>query len=49
MNAASRGGLEVLQWLRAQDPPCPWCEETIAEASSMRVSRWAEENGCPRY
>ena len=26
--AATVGHLDVLKWLRSQDPPCPWNDET---------------------
>ena len=34
--SASAGKLEVLQWLRAQDPPCPW---------HWRTCKFAAEGG----
>ncbi len=34
--AAYGGHIEVLQWARSQDPPCPWDED---------VCRYAAENG----
>eukprot|EP01041_Mallomonas_annulata_P008754 gene8754-18103_t len=30
--AASAGNLNVLKWLRSQDPPCPWNEQACIEA-----------------
>jgi hypothetical protein len=51
--AASAGGsLEVLQWLRSQNPPCPWnagvCSGA-AENGQMHVLRWlrAQDPPCP--
>jgi hypothetical protein len=39
--------LQLLQWMRAQDPPCPWSEEDIVSyamsgraAAVMDVVRW---------
>ena len=31
--SARAGKLELLQWLRAQDPPCPWNEGTCLAAA----------------
>ena len=42
--------MKVLLWLRAQDPPCPWNEQTCARAAEkghLNVLQWAHENGCP--
>jgi len=47
---ARRGGLDTLQWLRAQEPPCPWDGRVIVEArlnGFASVAAWARENGCP--
>ena len=30
---ATNGHLEVLQWMREQDPPCPWDKGTCAAAA----------------
>jgi hypothetical protein len=35
--------LEVLQWLRNQDPPCPWNEHTCTAAAAngnLDVLQW---------
>lgn len=48
--AASAGHLQVLQWLRNLDPPCPWDSTTCARAASrghFEVFKWARQNGCP--
>jgi len=46
--AAQGGHLEVLQWLREQNPPCPWSELACARAAwggHLDVLRWARERG----
>ena len=50
--AAGNGHLEVLQWLRAQDPPCPWNEWTCRSAAGnghLEVLQWlrAQDPPCP--
>ena len=48
--AALAGHLAVLQWARAQDPPCPWDEGTCAKAAKyghLEVLQWLRANGCP--
>jgi hypothetical protein len=51
--AASKGGrVEVLQWLRAQHPPCPWNEDTCAYAADsghLEMLQWlrAQDPPCP--
>lgn len=48
--AAFRGRLEMLQWLRTQEPPCPWSKRTFSGAAvggNMKVIRWLRMNGCP--
>ena len=52
MYAAESGQLAVLQWLRAQDPPCPWDESACWEAASsgeLAVLRWlrSQDPPCP--
>jgi hypothetical protein len=42
----------LLQWLRAQDPPCPWSEATChfaAEEGQVEVLQWlrAQDPPCP--
>ena len=48
--AAARGGhLDVLQWMRSQDPPCPWNTWTCsvaAEHGHLGVLQWLRANGC---
>jgi hypothetical protein len=44
--------LNVLQWLRAQDPPCPWSEktcDTAAYGGHLNVLQWlrAQDPPCP--
>jgi len=44
MFAAQNGHLEVLQWLRAQDPPCPWDSSVCSSAAhkgQLEVLQWA--------
>jgi len=50
--AASGGHLQMLQWLRAQSPPCPWNSHTCWEAAQrghLHVLQWvrAQEPPCP--
>ncbi|WZN60135.1 hypothetical protein HKI87_02g16630 [Chloropicon roscoffensis] len=48
--AAQGGHLEVLQWMRAQDPPCPWDLRVCYYAAcngDLEVLRWARSQGCP--
>ena len=48
--AAEGGQLEVLQWMRGQDPPCPWNSDVCYEAASaghLEVLRWARSQDCP--
>jgi len=50
--AAERGHLEVLKWLRSQDPPCPWdyltCHKA-AERGHLEVLKWlrSQDPPCP--
>ena len=49
---ARRGFLNVLQWLRAQDPPCPWDEKICKVAAgkgNINVLQWlrAQDPPCP--
>ena len=48
----SCGAVEVLQWLRRQDPPCPWDPETCraaTEHSHVEVLQWlcSQNPPCP--
>ena len=50
--AAGGGHLEVLKWLRAQDPPCPWDESTCTAAAAgghLEVLKFlrSQEPPCP--
>ena len=48
--AAQWGHLDVLQWLRAQDPPCPWNPDTAYAAArwgDSRMLKWLHQNGFP--
>ena len=48
--AAEGGQLEVLQWMRGQDPPCPWGSGVCHFAAGnghLEVLRWARSQGCP--
>ena len=48
--AADGGHLDVLKWLRSQDPPCPWSEATCAEAASngqLDVVKWLRSQNPP--
>jgi len=51
-NAALKGCLQMLQWLRAQDQPCPWDGSACtaaAERGHWQVVRWLlqQEPPCP--
>ena len=51
-HAATWGSLDVLKWLRAQDPPCPWTERTCEMAAAndnLDVLQWirAQKPPCP--
>ena len=44
--------MEVLKWVRDQDPPCPWDEGTCASAAmydDLHLLKWlrAEDPPCP--
>ena len=48
--AALAGLLEVLKWLRDQDPPCPWDKDTCAYAAKgghLDVLKWARSQDPP--
>ena len=50
--AASNGQLETLQWMRSQDPPCPWDERTCSEAARygrLSTLQWlrSQDPPCP--
>ena len=50
--AAQSATIEVLQWLRAQDPPCFWSEDTCSAAARgghLAVLQWlrAQDPPCP--
>ena len=52
INVAFRGNLGALQWLRDQDPPCPWDAWTCAAAAEnghLKVLQWmrAQDPPCP--
>jgi hypothetical protein len=53
LNWTARGGhLEVLQWLRAQDPLCPWDSGSCSAAAAhghLEVLQWlrAQDPPCP--
>lgn len=44
--AAAKGNLEILQWARAQDPPCQWdrtkCSELAKKGSHSATRDWIE-------
>jgi hypothetical protein len=51
-NAALGGHLEIIQWLRAQNPPCPWNELVCAYAvkgGHLEIIQWlrAQTPACP--
>lgn len=48
--AASGGALEMLEWLRDQDPPCAWDEWVciwLARHGHLEGLKWARSQGCP--
>ncbi|KAI8471350.1 MAG: hypothetical protein J3K34DRAFT_520586 [Monoraphidium minutum] len=49
--AAEGGHLQVLQWARQQQPPCPWGKETCAAAAAenghLHVLQWLREQQPP--
>ena len=48
--AAEEGHLDVLKWLRSQDPPCPWYEwtcEVAARGGNLEVLEWARSQDPP--
>lgn len=50
--AVAHGHLHVIQWLRAQDPPCPWsywCCTVAASSGQLDILEWlrAQEPPCP--
>ena len=50
ISAAENGHLDVLQWARAQDPPCPWDEWACMYAGQnghLDVLQWARSQGAP--
>ncbi len=51
-DAAQYGQLEVLQWVRSQDPPCPWDEKVCKFASlhgHLHILKWvrSQDPPCP--
>lgn len=49
-SAAAAGQLEVLQWLRRQEPPAPWDSETClaaAEAGHIEIVKWLRQQEPP--
>jgi hypothetical protein len=50
-NAASSGHLQVMQWLRSQNPPCPWSSfvwHCAAEAGHLHILKWLRIQDLPR-
>jgi hypothetical protein len=48
--AVQKGNLEILQWVRSQDPPCPWDEYTCANAARyghLDVLQWLRSQNPP--
>jgi hypothetical protein len=47
--AAKYGKIETLEWLRSQDPPCPWDENTCVAAAKyghLETLKWLISQGC---
>ena len=44
--ATKSGHLEILQWLRAQNPPCPWNKEDciLCAGANTNIGQWIMEN-----
>lgn len=45
-----KNNLPLLQWLRAQDPPCPWnanVTNTAATKGFLEILDWSYSEGCP--
>ena len=52
MCAAENGHLTTLQWLRSQDPPCPWDEDAClyaAMSGHLTTLQWlrSQDPPCP--
>jgi hypothetical protein len=50
--AVKNGYLNIIKWLRSQNPPCPWSDETCYVAASygkLEVLKWlrAQDPPCP--
>ena len=48
--AAFSGNLEVLQYLRDINPPCPWSYQVCniaVKQGNMEMLQWAMRQGCP--
>jgi hypothetical protein len=48
--AADNGHLSVLQWLRAQQPPCPWNDWVCSSAAiygHLHILQWARAQDPP--
>ena len=42
--------MDVLKWLRSQDPPCPWDKVTCSEAAKgghLEVLKWLRDQDPP--
>jgi len=51
-NAAEGGHLELLQWARTQDPPCPWDKQTCWNAAfdgHLELLEWLYEERAPYH
>lgn len=49
--AAYKGNLNVLEWVRSQEPPCPWDLWTwnvAVQRKHPRVIQFCEDNHCPK-
>eukprot|EP00878_Enallax_costatus_P027022 GHUV01029048.1.p1 GENE.GHUV01029048.1~~GHUV01029048.1.p1 ORF type:complete len:187 (-),score=15.01 GHUV01029048.1:601-1161(-) len=49
-SAAAAGRLDMLQWLRSQDPPAPWDSETClaaADAGHIGILQWLRQQDPP--
>ena len=50
LSASGNGHLEILQWLRSQDPPCPWTEVfclIAAQNGHLEILQWIRAQDPP--
>jgi len=50
--AAAGGNPKILEWLRGQNPPCPWDGDTYIrtiQRGTAADEEWLKTHGCPRF